>query len=327
MYNYSEAYASRTQGRQENVPFEPQKQPGEDFENLHDYRGRRRMEYLKRVSVGQNLNFRGSGDSRQKPRPPYSVDSMQIRKMCRYVCKMGAAAQGTRSGFWAKSKVEEANNSSQISTMPSSHFNPGPKPLLPSSPKTTIYSTKIRDVDVKHCSTSSSPLRIPPQLPISRPLRGHQLLQIPDMLYPLSTLTTEDDGGWGEGEGEGDEGEFGGSMSLGVELVHGGDWEWDWASNLAKLANKVGVVVDQDESVYSPNDGHEESREAGKEGGNIFIMMLMSRLKGMVSSLPVSFLNGTSSRHKLGNILAIASDWSLDSSQSDAGTRTTHEED
>ncbi|KAJ3821768.1 hypothetical protein F5880DRAFT_1508295 [Lentinula raphanica] len=46
-----------------------------------------------------------------------------------------------------------------------------------------------------------------------------------------------------------------------------------------------------------------------------------------IAGLRVSFLNGTSSRHKLGNILAIASNWSLDSSQSDAGTRTTHEED
>ncbi|KAJ3714385.1 hypothetical protein C8R42DRAFT_726392 [Lentinula raphanica] len=106
------------------------------------------------------------------------VDSTQIRKMCRYVCKAGAAAQGTRSGFWAKSiEVEEANNSSQISTMPFSrsitslrpfsrvlllpspnsllsseaslHRNrmPPPPPPLPFSPKTktAIFSTKIRD--------------------------------------------------------------------------------------------------------------------------------------------------------------------------------------
>ncbi|KAJ3821769.1 hypothetical protein F5880DRAFT_772679 [Lentinula raphanica] len=52
--------------------------------------------------------------------------------MCRYVCKAGAAAQGIRSGFWAKSiEVEEANKSSQISTMPFSRSITSLRPFSP----------------------------------------------------------------------------------------------------------------------------------------------------------------------------------------------------
>ncbi|KAJ3969598.1 hypothetical protein EV361DRAFT_869959 [Lentinula raphanica] len=280
---------------------------------------------------------------RQKPRPPYSVDSTQIRKMCRYVCKAGAAAQGIRSGFWAKSiEVEEANNSSQISTMPFSrsitsrrpfsrvlllpnpnsllsseaslHRNlmPPPPPPLPFSPKTktAIFSTKIRDKTLLYIFIVAG-ARQHSQSQITREVAEDAESEVLLAYDGVSGVCADGvDGEWWRKGGKRRRKEEGGNIML---------------------MDSAGYSPDRYTRIYPPVQTFVVRKTLQivrpERSSCLESSTTQSRLNGMVSSLRVSFLNGTSSRHKLGNILTIASDWSLDSSQSDAGTRTTHEED
>ncbi|KAJ3844194.1 hypothetical protein F5878DRAFT_637517 [Lentinula raphanica] len=321
---------------------------------------------------------------RQKPRPPYSVDSTQIRKMCRYVCKAGAAAQGIRSGFWAKSiEVEEANNSSQISTMPFSrsitsrrpfsrvlllpnpnsllsseaslHRNlmPPPPPPLPFSPKTktAIFSTKIRDKTLLYIFIVAG-ARQHSQSQITREVAEDAESEVLLAYDGVSGVCADGVDGewwssgwklkkrWEAAEEGGRRKEEGGNIMLmdraGYSRIDIPGYTPLFKPSWSERHFKLFPHCSAGEKVYDSDFVVRSSTETF----NLRFAILpkakcsclessttQSRLNGMVSSLRVSFLNGTSSRHKLGNILTIASDWSLDSSQSDAGTRTTHEED